>query len=70
MCIRDSPYDDGVMQHGPPANLQGYQVDPAALIDLRELRYQWFDSVFKGGAKPELLKGRVNYCLLYTSRCV
>jgi hypothetical protein len=55
------PYDDSVMQHGPPANLQGYQVDPAALIDPRELRYQWFDSVFKGGAKPELLKDRVNY---------
>jgi len=55
------PYDDAVMQHGPLANLQGYQVDPAALIDLRELRYQWFDSVFKGGAKPDLLKNRVNY---------
>ena len=55
------PYDDGVLQHGPLANLQGYQVDPAALLDLRELRYQWFDSVFKGGANPDLLKGRVNY---------
>ena len=55
------PYDDSVMQHGPLANLQGYQVDPAALIDLRELRYQWFDSVFKGGTKPDLLKSRVNY---------
>ena len=55
------PYDDSVMQHGPLANLQGYQIDPAALIDLRELRYQWFDSVFKGGSKPDLLKSRVNY---------
>jgi putative CocE/NonD family hydrolase len=55
------PYDDGVMQHGPLANLQGYQIDPAALIDLRELRYQWFDSVLKNGTKPDLLKGRVNY---------
>jgi putative CocE/NonD family hydrolase len=55
------PYDDGLMQHGALANLQGYQVDPAALIDLRELRYQWFDHVLKGGAKPDLLKGRVNY---------
>jgi uncharacterized protein len=55
------PYDDSVMQHGALANLQGYQVDPAALVDLRELRYQWFDSVFKGGSKPDLLKSRVNY---------
>jgi putative CocE/NonD family hydrolase len=55
------PYDDGVMQHGAPANLQGYQLDPAALVDLRELRFQWFDSVFKGSAKPELLKSAVNF---------
>jgi predicted acyl esterase len=49
------------MQHGAPANLLGYQLDPAALVDLRELRFQWFDSVFKGSAKPELLKSAVNY---------
>ena len=56
------PYDDHVMQHRPPlTNLQGYTVDAAAVIDLRELRYQWFDSVLKGAAKPDLLKGRVNY---------
>jgi len=55
------PYDDSAMQRGPQANLQGYQVDPVALLDLRELRYQWFDAVFKGGTTPDLLKGRVNY---------
>ena len=55
------PYDDGSMQHGAPANLQGYQVDQAALIELRELRYQWFDSIFKGAEKPALLQDRVNY---------
>jgi putative CocE/NonD family hydrolase len=55
------PYDGGVMQHGALANLQGYQVDPVALLDLRELRFQWFDSVFKGAAKPDLLRSRVNY---------
>jgi putative CocE/NonD family hydrolase len=55
------PYDDSVMQRGPQARLQSYEVDAAALVDLRELRYQWFDHVFKGGALPELLKDRVNY---------
>ena len=55
------PYDDAVMQRGPLAMLQGYQVDSAALVDLHELRYQWFDHVFKGGATPALLKSRVNY---------
>jgi putative CocE/NonD family hydrolase len=55
------PYDDAVMQRGPMAMLQGYQVDSAALVDLHELRFQWFDHVFKGGTMPPLLKNRVNY---------
>jgi predicted acyl esterase len=28
---------------------------------LRELRYQWFDHIFKGGEKPAALSDRVNY---------
>jgi uncharacterized protein len=55
------PYDDGSMQHGAPANLQGYPLDQVALIDLRELRYQWFDHIFKGADKPAALQDRVNY---------
>jgi putative CocE/NonD family hydrolase len=42
-------------------NLNGYELDPAAQIDLGELRYQWFDYVFKGAAKPAVLKDKVNY---------
>jgi putative CocE/NonD family hydrolase len=55
------PYDDAVMQKGALATLQNYQVDSAALVDLRELRYQWFNHVFKGGTMPPLLKSQVNY---------
>ena len=55
------PYDDGAMQRGPFSVLRGYAVDQAALIDLRELRYQWFDSVFRGTPKPALLSDRVNF---------
>ena len=55
------PYDDAVMQRGPLPVLQGYQVDSAALVDLHELRYEWFDHVFKDAALPALLTGRVNY---------
>jgi len=55
------PYDDAVMQKGALATLQNYQVDSAALVDLRELRYQWFNHVFKGAAVPPLLKAQVNY---------
>jgi uncharacterized protein len=39
----------------------GYRRDPAALIDLVELRYQWFDYVFKGAPRPAILQDRVNY---------
>ncbi len=55
------PYDDAVMQRGPLATLQGYTVDSAAIVDLHELRYRWFDHVFKEGAMPSLLTGRINY---------
>jgi putative CocE/NonD family hydrolase len=58
------PYDDAVMQRGPLATLQAYTVDSAALIDVRELRYQWFDHVLNGGATPPLLSERVNYQLM------
>jgi uncharacterized protein len=55
------PYDDGMMQRGTSTTLHGYQVDSAALVDLRELRYQWFDHVFKGGAAPSQLNDTVNF---------
>jgi putative CocE/NonD family hydrolase len=58
------PYDDGMMDHPPAPVLRGYTVDPVALVDLRELRYQWFDYVLKGTTRPPLLQDRVNYQLM------
>jgi putative CocE/NonD family hydrolase len=55
------PYDDGAMQRTPLAVLRGLQVDPVALVDLRELRYEWFDFVLKGAPKPLILSDRVNF---------
>ena len=55
------PYDDVAIRRGPLPVLQGYQLDAAALIDLHELRYQWFDYILKGGAKPAVLQDRINY---------
>ena len=55
------PYDEVASQRGPVPVLQRYQVDAAALIDIHELRYQWFDYVLKGGAKPAVLQDRINY---------
>jgi hypothetical protein len=43
----------------PP--LLGYKPDPVSALDIVELRYQWFDYVLRGGAKPALLKDKVNY---------
>ncbi len=39
----------------------GFAVDPVARVDLRELRFQWFDHVFNAGPRPALLQDRVNY---------
>lgn len=55
------PYDDAAMVRSPLAQLRGYQVDPVSLVDLRELRYQWFDFVLKGAPKPLILSDRVNF---------
>jgi len=62
------PYDHIWGQRGtvsrlgnPLTSLQGYEIDPVAQIDLGELRYQWFDSIFKGKPRPAILKDRVNY---------
>lgn len=41
--------------------LAGMRLDPVAEIDITELRYQWFNYVLRGGAKPGLLQGKVNY---------
>jgi putative CocE/NonD family hydrolase len=48
-------------QANPPAVQGGYQIDPVARVNIEELRFEWFDYVFKHGRKPELLQDRVNY---------
>lgn len=58
------PYDDRMLRDGPSAELRGYALDPVAMIDVRALRYQWFDHVFKDAAMPSNLKARVNYQLM------
>jgi putative CocE/NonD family hydrolase len=48
--------------------LAGYEIDPVARIDMVEdLRYPWFDFVFRGGPKPAMLKDRVNYQVMGTN---
>jgi putative CocE/NonD family hydrolase len=62
------PYDDSVAIGLPDPQLQGYALDSAARVDWHALRYQWFDSVFKGGARPAALRGRIEYELMGANR--
>ncbi len=58
------PYDDSVAIGLPDPQLQGYTLDPAARVDWHALRYQWFDSIFRGSARPAALRSRVDYELM------
>ena len=48
--------------------LRGYELDSVAHIDIGELRYEWFDHVFKGKPRPALLKDKVNYQVMGANR--
>lgn len=55
------PYHHVAMQTGVLAEIDGYQLDKAALIDLQDVRLAWFDHVFHGAPLPTLLSDRVNF---------
>src|ERR1700736_600005 len=63
------PYDHFGAQRGtfsilrpPTTTMAGYQLDPAAQIDIYvDLRFKWFDYVLRGGPKPVILQDKVNY---------
>ena len=42
-------------------NIAGYDIEPAAHLDMPELRYRWFDYVFGRGPKPAILANKINY---------
>jgi putative CocE/NonD family hydrolase len=55
------PYDSRALSTEPSSAVRGYTLDPSALLDLHELRYQWFDHELRGGPRPVVLAGTVNY---------
>ncbi|HTT04806.1 MAG TPA: CocE/NonD family hydrolase [Steroidobacteraceae bacterium] len=55
------PFDDSVVIGMPNPDLQGYRLDDAARMDWHELRYDWFDAIFKGTQRPPLLRPGVDY---------
>ncbi|WP_386795529.1 CocE/NonD family hydrolase [Luteimonas composti] len=59
------PYDHfGAQATMKPGSLRGYDLDPSAQFDTRELTFQWLDHVLRGGERPPLLRDRVNYQLM------
>ncbi|MBS1522496.1 MAG: CocE/NonD family hydrolase [Bacteroidetes bacterium] len=55
------PYDHFGTQSGGVPVLRDYKVDSVALIKTKEITFQWFDYIMKGGKMPEILKDKVNY---------
>jgi putative CocE/NonD family hydrolase len=54
------PYDDSRLT-GNISGLHGLRIAPIAEVDLRDLRYGWFNSILKGAARPPIIQqGRVN----------
>ncbi len=55
------PYGHFGAQREGEAVINGYQVDAGALINTKQITYQWFDYIFKDGPKPKILQDRINY---------
>ncbi|WP_217706932.1 CocE/NonD family hydrolase [Pedobacter ghigonis] len=55
------PYDHFGAQKGGVATLKGYNVDPVALINTRQLTFDWLDHILKGKERPALLKDKINF---------
>jgi predicted acyl esterase len=62
------PFDHIAMQRGVQPELGGYTVDPVASVALRELRYEWFDHIFRGAPRPTLLASTVNFQVMGSDR--
>jgi predicted acyl esterase len=62
------PYDHFGTQRGGEANLRDYKVDSVALINTKEITFQWFDYIMKNGKKPAIIKDRINYEVMGANR--
>lgn len=55
------PYDHFGAQRKGSNVIYGYAVDENALIDTKKITFEWFDYIFNNGAKPKILKDKINY---------
>jgi putative CocE/NonD family hydrolase len=44
-----------------PNALGGYEIDPVAQINTKEIIFQWMDHVLRGGPRPAILQDKINY---------
>lgn len=61
------PYSHFGAQKGGFPEVNGYKVAPSALIDTKEITYQWFDYIFNNSKKPDILKDKINYQVMGTN---
>jgi putative CocE/NonD family hydrolase len=61
------PYDDQSVERGPATSLRGLPLDTAAVVEIHDAWYEWFDHALKGGKRPPLLSASVNYQLAGTN---
>jgi putative CocE/NonD family hydrolase len=55
------PYGHFGAQKGGEPILNEYKVDSVAIINTRKITYEWFNYILKSGAKPAILKDKINY---------
>ncbi|WP_104733786.1 CocE/NonD family hydrolase [Hanstruepera ponticola] len=55
------PYSHFGAQELPEKHILGYDIDPVAQIDIKNLIFEWFDYIFKDAQKPALLQDKINY---------
>jgi len=55
------PYDHFGTQSGGVPLLRDYKVDSVALINTRDITFQWMDYILKGAKKPDILQDKINY---------
>jgi len=62
------PYHHTAMVQRVLPTIIGYDVDQAAMLDLRAIRLQWFDHVFRGAPLPDVLADRVDFEVMGANR--
>jgi hypothetical protein len=55
------PFDEQSVEHGASPSVRELALDPVALIDPSDARYEWFDHAFQETERPALLRANVNY---------